>query len=316
MKKTLITLALTLSAQAIHANEALEDISAQGFIQYSKSHISFEPDTNSIQGKNNTKIVSARLTTPIKNTKYLGLNFGLSYQNDNFDNTVRNGTSILKSNGVNKTANIDTDFFLRDSNIGGVLVGYNFIRTNHNSDYVYTDPFFGNISGSDSKIENMRYLTVRGEYYFNNITAALNYNHDHQSLINGNTYKVDSKIYWDDNNLINISVARQNKSSDSLDITDKNTNIYSFGFESHPLSLSKALRVVANYILTENSHNSSNYFAIYNFSDVTMLHSQPSLGIAYSIENGYSDTLSINLGFALDCNISLKDRDRKYMFQK
>jgi hypothetical protein len=316
MKKTLIALALALFTQTVHANEAVEDTSAQGFIQYSKNDISFKTDANNIQGTSNTGIVAAHVTTPIKDTKYLGLNFGLSYQNSNFDNTVRNGTSTVKIDGVNKTANIETDFFLRDSNIGGVLIGYNFVRASHNSDYIYTDPLFGNSSGSNSKIENMSYLAVRGEYYFKNITAALTYNHDHQPLINSNMYKADSKIYWSDNNVINISAARQNKSSESLDIVSKNASIYSFGFESRPQFLSKALRIGANYILTENLRNSSNYFAVYSFDNAMMFHTQPSLGIAYSIENGYSDTLSINLGFDLDSNISLKDRDRKYIFQK
>ncbi|HEY9210251.1 MAG TPA: hypothetical protein VIO56_02465 [Methylotenera sp.] len=316
MKKTLVALALAFFTQAVHANEAVEDTSAQGFIQYSKNDIQFRDHANNIQGTNNTAIVAAHVTTPIKGTKYLGINFGLSYQNGNFANTVRNGTSRVKIDGVNKTANIDTDLFLRDSNIGGVLVGYNFVRTSHNSDYIYTDPIFGNSSGSNSNIDNMSNLTIRGEYYFNNITAALSYNHDHQPLMNSNMYKADSKIYWSDDTVINISAARQNKSSESSDIVNKNASIYSLGFESRPKFLSKALRIGANYILTEGSRNSSNYFAVYSFDNAMIFHTQPSLGIAYSTENGYSDTVSINLGFDLESNISLKDRDRKYIFQK
>lgn len=316
MKKSFVALLLLTTYQVTYANEAVTDSSGKAFFQYLYSDIDSDTNEQSQKGNSRANILAGQLTLPVMGTKYLGANLGLSYIGNNFDYTTHRKTSRFNHDGVNKTSNINADIFLRDSNIGGLLVGYNAVHSTDKADYDLTGSLLGSKSGSISETHHMEYYTVRGEYYFKHLTAALSYNRNQERLFNSDTLSAESKIYWDENNIISLGISQQNKTLDLTGKFNRNSNSYDVGFESRPSLFNNALRIGANYNLVEDTRNSSSYFAEYSFDNATLFNTQPTVGISYDIKNNFADTLSITIGFALDSKISLKDRDRKYLFQK
>lgn len=293
------------------ANDAVETTSISAIGSYSTNL------NNHKEGEFNNYDARINFTAPINNTKYLGLNvFGEA-------NRTKNRYSYYVpdmgySSGVNtgKQLSVGLDLFLRDPEIGGLLAGYSYLHHDYNAD----TNFFGS-NWHDSGDGHVQYRTLKGEYYFDRVTvSARHWDSTPSTCCDQSERSISGKWYPTDKYILAATVINKKYDNPLFNIGPE--HIYNIGAQAQPEYFDDKIRVNLNHAwFAGSSMRSTSVGASYYFPQYKAYNSTPVIGLTYTYSNlpanlNGSDAQSIMLqfGFMFDNRISLKDRDRKYLF--
>lgn len=248
--------------------------------------------------------VDGKLTSPIPNTKYLGMGLDASYNHEK----VEYGS--IKSISIDRS--LEAKLFLRDWQTGGILLGHKYLEEDNVSKV--------RVPGFYERYSNSAYFNtskVKAEYYFDQITVAARYSYEGQSPYCCDRYDTGLALsfYPTDHHIIKISERQYSEKP-----TSEGNKIYYYrvGFESQPQYFLGKVKLRGDYEWDNLSRvNFGSVGVDYQFADKTWMNSAPTIGVSYTQGRGeFLDTriLGFSLGFQFDNRISLKDRDRKYLF--
>lgn len=308
---------LVAFVSTVNANEAVEEASVQFSVAHSKYESNFSGQVLNQKNSVRNYLLEGSYTLPIGDSKYFGFSGDgiISNSSDRVDSTFSfdEPTSIQGKSRTNFWQG-SVNLFSRDSKQGGLLVGYKHSDVDSKSKV-------NGISNNYEDSYEAKY--IKAEYYLDQITFAAGLS-DKQDNIRKNVKTALVKWYPEDSIALYGSVENIKIDTGYLKISagDLNTYKYAFGGEMQPEYFSSKLNLSLR-------HEWSPYFGskissanlIYYFSQVDWFNSTPALKFTYSHTTQNRDDSNLNgnllmiaMGFMFDNRISLKDRDRKYLF--
>lgn len=313
IKLPILLILCSLTPSLAYSNEAVEDLSLTITGSYLKSWI----DTPAYVDYDSKRYsVEGTLTSQIPGTKYLGIGLDGTYHFQktqySYDGFSDGFFSYPKSESefIGITKSLEAKLFLRDWQTGGILLGHEYLEESTVNKFRSAD-FYNRYS--DTAYFNTS--KVKAEYYFDQFTLAARYSYRNQSPYCCDDYNkgLILSFYPNDNHKIKVS---GNQLSEKP-VNDRSIYIYEIGFESQPQYFSGKVKFRADYTWNNLTSRSAGAIGIdYQFSDSSLFNSAPTIGIGYSESGGLRDAkiIGLNFGFQFDNRISLKDRDRKYLF--
>jgi hypothetical protein len=326
--KNLIIFLLCIFSGIAHSNDAVKGNVFETSLSYSKSNMS----GLNLYSKSNSDIykANASLTIEIPQTKYLGLNIRGSklYREDEMNDYGQEGSTGEAQR--NKMA-VGVDLFIRNSDWGGIISGFDYssnkdkFKQNTNSlsppRYVDYNQYTFNYNSYNK--------FIKGEVYLDNFTIAaglknnrVNYDNESSTNFEDLTKTAGLKWYPKDNISFSTSYSRVKSTHTSGMIEQArhsfSYNNYNLNASYQPEFFNNKVRVNFDYrripdFNTYWTDTSATYFV----TQYKVFNSMPSFTMGYvhlsegSTENNIY-TLAIGLTF--DNLVSLKDRDRKYLF--
>jgi hypothetical protein len=285
----IVYIIITFNGMA-EANDAVDSTSIGALGSYGK-------DLNNRDQKLEGYSASTNITLPLAKTENMGLNI--------HGQASRTKYSISNLELINKNWVAEVELFLRDPEVGGIIAGYRHLHWD--TDFYIKSGF---MSGKiDSMEDHLNFQTLKGEYYFDKITLAARYSHSDtpERGISVRWYPTDKQV---------LSATANNMS------TRYSGNIYNITAEIQPEYFNDKLKVNLSHMRHENLARRNSIGASYHFSTSPGYNTTPAIGFTYSKKRYESivsatdegELLMLNFGFMFDNRISLKDRDRKYLF--
>ena len=248
-----------------------------------------------------TYSVSGTLTTPIPNFDHIGIRAALARA---YDNTTDNSHFNTRSDLT--TGNLNVVF--RDSNIGGILAGYDYAHIEARTKF----PTLWNLHPISYTL-NTATKTIKGEYYLDQITLSGRLADSDGSTLDIARQGIAATWYPKENHALKLAVDHLHINPDFT--SSFNNTTYAITTESQPDFLIKKGNIRFGYAWDLQSSNKEiSIGGDYYFSNFELMKSTPVIGLTATHNTSGINIVSLGFGFKFDNSVSLKDRDRKYLF--
>lgn len=274
------------------ANDAVDTSSISLGGVYSNTSSDYDSDTYSVSGT---------LTMPISGFDHMGVRAAF---NRTHDNTTDNSNINYKSDMTRGNLNA----FFRDSNIGGILAGYDYAHMETHTKF----PTLWNLSPVSNTL-NTATKTIKGEYYLDQITLSGRLADSDGSTLDIAQQGVAATWYPKENHALKLIVDHAHINPNFA--ASFNNTTYSVNSESQPAFLAGKGDVRFAYAWDSQSSNKGVLIGgDYYFSNFEFMKSTPVIGLTATHSTSGTNMVFLDFGLKFDNSISLKVRDRKYLF--